>query len=144
MNGCGSGCWMGICEPSLALSIVSGSQTDALVSDYSSKDRPSIGQKARWLVSAVEWPARRIFAPSITQSRGNSEHLSTLLRELANMSICLPEIGFGHVELQWMCRTASGGNRIRRLPHRHGGGIWNRRNRGPGNRRAKRSSVSCE
>ena len=32
---------------------------------------------------------------SITESRGNSEHFSTLLRELANTSICQPEIGFG-------------------------------------------------
>jgi len=47
-------------------------------------------------VPAVEGPGRRIFAPSITQSRGNSEHLSTLLRELANTSICLPEIGFAN------------------------------------------------
>lgn len=69
---------------------------DALVSDYSSKDRPSIGQKTRWLVPAVERPARRIFAPSITPSRGNSEHLSTLLRVLANTSICLPEIEFAN------------------------------------------------
>lgn len=95
MNDCGSGHSMGTCEPSLTLSIANGSQTDALVSDYSSKDRPSIGQETRWLVPEVEWPARRIFAPSITQSRGNSEHFSTLLRELANTSICLPEIGFG-------------------------------------------------
>src|SRR5258708_11745174 len=97
MNGCGSGCWMGICEPSLALSIVSGSQTDALVSDYSSKDRPSIGQETRWLVPAVEGPARRSFAPSITQSRGNSEQLSTLFRELAQPRILLPQIGFAHL-----------------------------------------------
>lgn len=96
MNGCGSGCWMGICEPSLALSIVSGSQTDALVSDYNSKNKSSTGQKARWQAPAVEWLARRIFALSITQSRGNSEHLSTHLRELANTSICLPEIGFAN------------------------------------------------
>jgi len=74
---------------------VSGSQTDALVSDYSSKDRPAIGQEARWLVPAVEWPARRIFASFIAQPYRNSEHLSTLLRELANTGIRLPEIGFG-------------------------------------------------
>jgi hypothetical protein len=86
---------MGICEPWLTLSIVSSSQTDALVSDYSSKDRPSIGQETRWLVPAVERPARGIFAPSIAQPRGKSGHLSTLLRELANTGICLPEIGFG-------------------------------------------------
>src|SRR5216684_7660407 len=110
MNDCGSGRWMRACKPSLALFTVSGCQTDALVSDYSSKDRPSIGQETRWLVPAVEWPARRIFAPSITQSRGNSEHLSTLLRELANTSICLPEIGFANWNYRWMCRTASGRN----------------------------------
>lgn len=64
---------------------------------------------------AVEGPGRRIFAPSITQSRGNSEHLSTLLRELANTSIRLPEIGFANwKELQWMYRTASGRKRKRR------------------------------
>jgi hypothetical protein len=80
-----------ISEPSVALFTVSGYQMDALVSDYSSKDRRSIGQETRWVVPAVEWPARRIFAPSITQSRGNSEHLSTLLRE----RIYLPKIGFG-------------------------------------------------
>ena len=91
---------MRICEPSLALFTVSGCQTDALVSDYSSKDRPAIGQEARWLVPAVEWPAGRIFAPSIAQPYRNSEHLSTLLRELANTGIRLPEIGFG----TWNCR----------------------------------------
>jgi hypothetical protein len=96
MNDCGSGRWMRTCEPSLAWFTVSCCQTDALVSDYSSKDRPSIGQETRWLVPAVERPARRIFAPSITQSRGNSEHLSTLLRVLADTSICLPEIGFAN------------------------------------------------
>src|SRR6266852_6889399 len=93
MNDCGSGRSRESCEPSPALYLASGSQTDALVSDYSSKDRPSIGQEARWLVLAVEWPARRIFAPSIAKLLRNSEHLSTILRELANTSICLPEIG---------------------------------------------------
>jgi hypothetical protein len=44
MNDCGSGHSMATCEPLLALSIASGSQTDALVSDYSSKDKPSTGQ----------------------------------------------------------------------------------------------------
>ncbi len=86
---------MRTCEPSLALFTVSGCQTDALVSDYSSKDRSSIGQETRWLVPAVEWPARRIFAPSIAQPRRKSEHLSTLLRELAATAFCLLEIRFG-------------------------------------------------
>ncbi len=49
---------MRTCEPSLALFTVSGCQTDALVSDYSSKDSPSIGQEARWAAPPVEWPAR--------------------------------------------------------------------------------------
>jgi hypothetical protein len=92
MNECGSGSWMGICEPSLALSIVSGSQTDALVSDYSSKSKSSTGQKARWQAPAAEWPARRSFALSIAQPRGKREHLSTLstlLRELVDSGICL-------------------------------------------------------
>src|SRR5260370_26028149 len=93
MNDWGSGRWMRTGEPSLALFTVSGCQTDALVSDYNSKDRPSIGQEARWQASAVEWPARRIFAPSIAKLLRNSKHLSTILRELANTSICLPEIG---------------------------------------------------
>jgi hypothetical protein len=75
---------------------VSGCPTDALVSDYNSKNRRSIGQETRWLVPADERPARRIFAPSLTQSRENSEHVPALLREQANTSICLPEIGFGH------------------------------------------------
>jgi hypothetical protein len=39
---------MWTCEPSLGLSIASGSQTDALLSDYSSKELPSVGQKTRW------------------------------------------------------------------------------------------------
>ena len=47
--------------------------------------------------SRREWPARRIFAPSIAQSNRNSEHLSTILGELAN-TICLPEIGLGNWE----------------------------------------------
>lgn len=143
MNNCGSGHSMGTCEPSLTLSIASGSQTDALVSDYSSKDKPSTGQKALWLAPPIEWPARRIFAPSIAQSRGNSEHLYMLLRELANTGICLPEIGFGTWNLQWRCRTASGRNRTRCFPNRHGGGIGNRRNRRQGNPGSTRSSVSC-
>ncbi len=96
MNDCGSGRRMRTCGPSLALFTVSGCQTDALVSDYSSKERPSIGQEARWLVPAVEWPARRSFAPSISQPRGKSEHISTLLRELADTVFCLLEIGFGN------------------------------------------------
>ena|ERR1700674_300968 len=95
MNDCGSGRWMRTCEPSLALFTVSGCQTDALVSDYSSKNKSSTGQNARWQAPAVEWSARRSFAPSITQPRGNTEHLSTVLRELANTRICLPEIRFG-------------------------------------------------
>ena len=49
---------MRTCEPSLALFTVSGCQTDALVSDYSSKDKSSTGQKARWAAPPVEWPAR--------------------------------------------------------------------------------------
>ncbi len=143
MNDCGSGRWMRTCEPSLAWSTVSGCRTDALVSDCSSKDRPSIGQETRWLVPAVEWPARRIFAPSITQSRGNSEHLSTLLREPASPGVCLPEIGFGTWNYSAGVGTASGRNRIRRLPHSHGGGVWNRRNRRQDNPGSMTSSVSC-
>jgi len=33
----------------------SGSQTDALVSGYSSKDGPSTGQKAHWVAPPLEW-----------------------------------------------------------------------------------------
>ena len=95
MNDCGSGRWMRTCEPSLALFTVSGCQTDALVSDYSSKNKSSTGQNARWQAPAVEWPARRSFATSITQPRGNSEHFSTLLRELAATVFCLLEIRLG-------------------------------------------------
>src|SRR5258708_38693133 len=58
MNDCGSGRWMRTCEPSLALFTVSGCQTDALVSDYSSKDKSSTGQKARWAAPPVEWRGR--------------------------------------------------------------------------------------
>src|SRR5260370_9064836 len=94
MNDCGSGRRMRTCEPSLALFTVSGCQTDALVSDYSSKERPSIGQEARWLVPAVEWPARRSFSPSILQPLGKNEHKSTLLRELAATVVCLARIIF--------------------------------------------------
>jgi hypothetical protein len=84
---------MEICEPSRALFTVSGLQTDALVSDYNSKDRPSIAQEARWLEPpAVEWPARQIFASSIAQPPyGNSEHLSTLLRELPTRVFTCPK-----------------------------------------------------
>jgi hypothetical protein len=64
---------MRTCEPLLALFTVSGCPTDALVSDCSSKDGRSSGQDTRWLVPAVEWPAQRIFAVSMTQSCGNSE-----------------------------------------------------------------------
>jgi hypothetical protein len=68
MSGCESGCWTGICEPSHALFTVSGFQTDALVSDYNCKDRPSVAQEARWLEPAVEWPARGGSAYSERQS----------------------------------------------------------------------------
>lgn len=68
MNDCGSGCWLGICEPPHALFTVSGFQTDALVSDYNSKNRPSVAQEARWLVPAVEWPARAGSALTARQS----------------------------------------------------------------------------
>jgi hypothetical protein len=78
MNDCGSDHSTGTCEPSLALSIASGSQTDVLVSDYSSKDKRSTRQKARWFAPPIERPARRIFAPAIAKPRGKSEHLSTL------------------------------------------------------------------
>jgi hypothetical protein len=44
MNNCGSGRWVRTCEPSLASFTVSGSQTDALVSDYSSKSKSSSGE----------------------------------------------------------------------------------------------------
>src|SRR5260370_38119816 len=54
MNDCGSGHSMGTCEPSPGLSIASDSPTDALVSDYSSKDKSSTGQMARWLSPPVE------------------------------------------------------------------------------------------
>jgi len=84
-----------ICEPSLALFTVTGSQTDGLVSDYSSKEKSSTGQKARWLAPPIERPARGIFASSIPQPRGKSEHLSMRLREQANTGILLPEVGFG-------------------------------------------------
>jgi hypothetical protein len=84
-----------ISEPSVVLFTVSGCQMDALVSDYSSKDKSSTGQKARWRAAPIERPARGIFASSLLQPRGNSEHLSTVLRELANTRICLPEIRFG-------------------------------------------------
>jgi len=40
---------MGICEPSLVLFTVSGLQTDALVSDYNSKDgRESVKRLVGW------------------------------------------------------------------------------------------------
>src|SRR5260370_30411831 len=54
MNDCGSGHSMGTCEPSPGLSIASDSPTDALVSDYSSYDKWSTGQMARWLSPPVE------------------------------------------------------------------------------------------
>jgi len=79
----------------LELSIASGSQTDALLSDCSSKGRPSTGQKPSWLAPPVEWPAREILVSSITQPRGKNNHLSALSRELTNKGIRLPEIGFG-------------------------------------------------
>ena len=44
MNDCGSDHSTGTCEPSLALFTVSGCQTDALVSDYSSKSKSSTGE----------------------------------------------------------------------------------------------------
>jgi len=84
-----------ICEPSLALFTVSGSQADALVSDCSSKGKPSTGQMARWLAAPTERPVQGIFAPSIAQPLGKIDHFSMLLRELANSGIRLPEIGFG-------------------------------------------------
>jgi hypothetical protein len=37
---------------------------DAMVSDYSSKDKPSTGQKARWQAAPIERQPRGIFAPS--------------------------------------------------------------------------------
>jgi hypothetical protein len=81
-----------ISEPSVALFTASGYQMDGLVSDYSSKDKSSTGQKARWQASPIERKARGIFSPSLAQPRENSERLSTSLRELANTRICLPEI----------------------------------------------------
>jgi hypothetical protein len=141
MNDSGSGRWMRTCEPSLALFTVSGCQTDVLVSDYSSKDRPSIGQETRWLMPAVEWPARRIFAPSITQFLGNSENLSTAPKETGQHEYLPARNRIRQLELQWMCRTASGRNPTRRLLHRYGGGIWSRSNRRQDNRALMRWSV---
>ncbi len=68
---------------------------DALELDYSSKDGPSTGQKARWVAPRLERPLRGLVAPSMAHPREKSEHLSMLLGELANTDFCLPEIGFG-------------------------------------------------
>jgi len=68
---------------------------DALESDYSSKDVPSTGQKARGVAPPLKCAAREFFALSITHPRETSEHLSMLLTELANNGVRLPEIGFG-------------------------------------------------
>jgi hypothetical protein len=84
-----------ISEPSGALFTVSDYQMDALVSDYSSKDKPSTAQRARWQAAPIERQPRGIFVPSSLKPRRNTEHLSTVLRELANARICLPEIRFG-------------------------------------------------
>jgi hypothetical protein len=43
-----------MCLPSLALFTVSGFPTDALLSDYSSRELASIGQKTRWLAPPIE------------------------------------------------------------------------------------------
>jgi hypothetical protein len=43
-----------ISEPSVALFTVNGCQMDALVSDYSSKDKSSTGQKTRWQAAPIE------------------------------------------------------------------------------------------
>src|SRR5467141_278048 len=67
---------------------------DALESDYSSKDRPSTGQKARWVAPPLEWSAWGFQVPSKAHPR-KSEHLSMLSTELANSGVRLPEIGFG-------------------------------------------------
>jgi diketogulonate reductase-like aldo/keto reductase len=83
------------CEPSLALSIVSGSQTDALVSDYSSKNKSSTGQMARWQAPAVESCAGGSSAPAMARLREKAKHLSMLFRELGKTGIRLPEIGLG-------------------------------------------------
>jgi len=84
-----------ISELSVALFTVSGYPMEALVSDYSSKDKPSTGQKARWQAAPMERQPRGIFIPSLLKPRRNTEHLSTVLRELDNARICLPEIRFG-------------------------------------------------
>jgi hypothetical protein len=84
-----------ISEPSVALFTVNGYQMDALVSVCSSKDKSSTGQKARRQAAPIERHPGGIFAPSLLQPRGNTEHLSKVLRELANTRICLPKIRFG-------------------------------------------------
>src|SRR5260370_42439599 len=53
-------------------------------------------RRTLWCRITIPRTGRQIFAPSIAQSNRNSEHLSRLLRELANTSICLREIGFGN------------------------------------------------
>jgi hypothetical protein len=142
MNACGSGSWMGICELSLALSIVSGSRTDALVSDFSSNNKSSTGQKTRWQSPAVEWPARRSFAPSSAESDFGRK-IPELAGSLKSVDKCSLFLRGCAMELQWRCRTATGHNRIRRLPHSHGGGVSNRRNCRQGNRGATRWSVAA-
>ena len=43
----------------------------------------------------MERQPRGIFIPSLLKPRRNTEYLSTVLRELDNARICLPEIRFG-------------------------------------------------
>jgi diketogulonate reductase-like aldo/keto reductase len=74
---------------------VNGYPMDALESDYGSKGSLSTGQKACWVAPPLECSARGFFAPFVAHPREKSEHLSMLLRELANTCIRLPEIGFG-------------------------------------------------
>jgi diketogulonate reductase-like aldo/keto reductase len=82
-------------EPSLEWFIASGCQTDALVSDYNSKDRPSTGQKPSWLAPPLEWCVRDSLRFAEQRLVRKATPLPMLLRQLANTGIRLPEIGFG-------------------------------------------------
>jgi hypothetical protein len=73
------------------LFIASGSRTDALVSDYSFKDKPSTGQKAHRLVPTIELQLASFFAASISKAHAN---LHTLNEGYDHVSLGSPQFRY--------------------------------------------------
>jgi hypothetical protein len=130
-----------ISEPSVALFTVNGCQMDALVSDYSSKDKSSTGQKTRWQAAPIETARTRYLRTFPYGSVVEIVNIYLRLKKTGRRAYLPARNLIRHLESQWRCRTASGRNRIQRLPHRHGGGIWDRRNRRQGNPGSTRWGV---